>query len=167
MTDAPLSPDLTDLLQRLGALDEPAAAPAPVRFIVATDWARAAAPLTILKAYSAMVPPSADVQLAFAVAGEPSASDAECVAVLAEGAGCDLRGLEVLSFAQAVEEPYDSAVVPGNDDDVLIAQVGGLIVRMHDVVRRLQEVELGGGRPSGLNVGDREVLRRRLAAFPA
>ncbi|GAB97481.1 hypothetical protein BJY21_001029 [Kineosphaera limosa] len=165
MSDAPLPTDITDMLKRLGALDEEPRSELPVRFIVATDWEQAAVPLTMLKAFRAIVPAGSGLQLAFAVPGEPTASDAECVHVLADGAGSDLAGLEVLSFARAIEEPYDSAIVADGDPEALLAQVGGVIVRMHDVVRRLERAQAGTLADSSLNRGDAEALRRRLATF--
>lgn len=165
--------DIADLMKRL---TDPVTKPTDheagplVRMLVATDWTSAAVPLTVLKAFRVIVPASAPLQLAFAVPHEPTAEDAQCVAVLAQGAdaGGDLFGLEVLSFEQALAAPYDAAVVPTGSSDELITQVGGIIVRMHDVVRRL-EASAGVftvGDPT-LNVGDSVALRLRLASFAA
>lgn len=166
----PSSVDLSDLIRQLEEVDDSAStrgpAPAPLRLIVATDWADAAVPLTLLKAFRAIITPDLAVQLAFAVPHEPTESDAACVHALVDGVDNDgvtdpLSGLEIVSFREATEQPYDSAVVPNGDLAELIVQVGGLIVRMHDLVRRQER----GGVDDTLNRGSATALTVRLAAF--
>lgn len=137
------------------------------RLLIATDWSDAAPALTLLKAFRAIVPPTAPVQLVFVVPQEPTEADAANIAVLAEGAGNgdDLRGLDVASFAEVVQEPFDSAVVPTGDPAQLLTEVGGLIVRMHDLVRRLDRREITGEPAESINLGNRAVLASRLEAF--
>ncbi|WP_226346448.1 histidine kinase [Agilicoccus flavus] len=145
-------------------------APGAVRFIVATDWTSAAPALTMLQAFRRLVGPGLPVQLAFAVPHEPTEADASCVHVLLEGleAGEDLDGLELLSFKTAAASAYDSAVVPTGSAEELLTQVGGAILRLHDVVAQVTELieaeEPVSDDPT-LNVGDRTSLERRLAAF--
>lgn len=170
MSNSPLSPDILAMIQTIEGLEHDSdEAATPIRFIVATDWSDAAVPLTLLKAFRTICLPDGPTQLAFAVPHEPSEVDAACIHVLAEGAEGedDLRGLEVLSFDRASREPYDSAVVPTAESGATIAQVGGLIVRMHDVTRRLEDAGPGGATQLAdvLNVGDTVALRHRLAAF--
>lgn len=170
MSDETSSVDLSDLIRQLEQVDDPSSEAGssnpPARLIVATDWTDAAVPLTLLKAFRAIVTPGIPVQLAFAVPHEPTETDAACVHALVEGVDANevsepLAGLEILSFSAAGAEPYDSAVVPTGSAPELITQVGGLIVRMHDLVRRLDR----DGAVSGLNLGDSAALRSRLAAF--
>lgn len=170
MSNSSLSPDILAMIQTIEGLEHDSdEAATPIRFIVATDWSDAAVPLTMLKAFRTICLPDGPTQLAFAVPHEPTEEDAACVQVLAEGAGSedDLRGLEVLSFERASGEPYDAAFVPTDEVSATIAQVGGLIVRMHDVARRLQEAGPGGSSllADVLNVGDTVALQHRLAAF--
>lgn len=175
MPDTSAKDDIADLMKRL---TEPVAqgfdaVPSPVvRLVVATDWTDASVPLTVLKAFRVIVPTSMPVQLAFAVPHEPTEADAERVGIIAAGAaggGEDhgLRGLEILSFDQASSEPYDAAVVPNGSAAELIAQVGGIIVRMHDVTRKLEDSRrlIPIADDPTLNAGEPDVLRRRLAAF--
>lgn len=163
MSDS-LSTDISDLIKMLDA-EGPLGDEAPVRLLVATDWSDAAVPLALLKAFRAIVHPDSPLQLTFAVPHEPAASDAECVHVLTEGAGQpgELRGLEVVSFDQALGEPYDCAVVPTGDASLLITEVAGMVVRMHDLERRQQSEE----HTAPGNPGDAGALRRRLNAFAA
>lgn len=166
-----LSAEIASMLKKLDTLEDSSPSAArPVRFVVATDWSDAAVPLTILKGFRAIIPPEAGVQLAFALPHEPTENDARCVQVLVEGTDApeDLRGLEVISFDEAASQPYDAAVVTQGDHAVDIAQVGGLIVRMHDVVRRMDAQRNGGGaslQTAQYNRGDTGVLRERLAEF--
>lgn len=168
MSDKSLSNDISGMLQMLDDLDTSAAeATSPVRFVVATDWSDAAVPLATLKAFRAILQPDGPAQLTFAVPHEPTEADAACVHVLLEGAGTgsDMRGVEIVSFEQAADEPYDTAIVPEDDAGAMITQVAGLIVRMHDVARRL---EAAGGRhavpgEAGLNAGNAASLGARLA----
>lgn len=169
MSDETSSVDLSDLIAQLEQVDAPSShgAPgAPARLVVATDWADAAVPLTLLRAFRAIVTPDSAIQLAFAVPHEPTASDAACVHALVEGVDQvgvtePLAGLEILSFAEAAAQPYDSAVVPTGSAPELIAQVGGLIVRMHDLVRRQDRQ----GTDDTINRGDAGALKTRMAAF--
>lgn len=171
MPESTAKDDIADLMKRLSepTIPTPDASRSPlIRLIVATDWREAAAPLAVLKAYRVIVPAAAPMQLAFAVPHEPTLQDAECVSVLVEGAGGEgsLSGLEVLSFEQAPDEPYDAAVVSTGSSEELITEVGGLIVRMHDVVRRLESSGYVAQHDDPtMNVGDRDALRRRLALF--
>lgn len=171
MNDSPLSADIAAMIKSIEGLDDALAcsSDAVVRFVVATDWADAAVPLALVKAFRAIIHPDLPVQLAFVVDHEPEMADAACVEVLAEGAGsvADLRGLEVLSFEQAVAAPYDSAVVPDGTADGMLTQVAGLIVRMHDIARRF---DASGEADASLlsdvaNLGDTDALRARLDAF--
>lgn len=170
VSDETSSVDLSDLIRQLEGVDSPtvvAVAPTTARLVVATDWTDAAVPLTLLRAFRAIVTSDSAIQLAFAVPHEPTESDASCVHALIDGvdgvgAARLLNGLEILSFAEAVEQPYDTAVVPNGDTGELITQVGGLIVRMHDLMRRLENgVEMA----SNVNRGNAEALRGRIAAF--
>lgn len=171
------SSDLDDLIAQLEQVEEPATAPgaraaAPVRFIVATDWSRPAVPLAVLKAFRVIVPAEFPIQLVFAVPHEPTAEDAECVHVMLEGAGSagDMTGVEVLSFDQAGQGPYDSAVIPAGDADRLIMEVAGVTSRMYDIVRRVEGAQEQGRSVAGdptLNVGSLTKLRDRLAVFAA
>lgn len=170
MSDTPSSVDLSDLIRQLEQVDDAGSTHGPartqVRLIVATDWADAAVPLTLLKAFRAIVTPDLAIQLAFAVPHEPTESDAACVHALVDGVDHEgvtepLAGLEIVSFREATDQPYDSAVVPNGNAAELIVQVGGLIVRMHDLVRR-QERSLAD---ETINRGDAAALATRLAAF--
>lgn len=173
MTETSAKDDIADLMKRLTEpvgtrSDEPSTE--VVRLLVATDWTSAAVPLTLLKAFRAIVPKDSPVQLAFAVPHEPTSADAVCVSVLADGAGDkgNIAGLEVLSFEQAAVEPYDAAVVPNGQDDELITQVGGLVVRMHDLMRRFETSGQGSATSDPtMNAGDSASLHRRLAQFTA
>lgn len=167
MTEPHATSDLDALLAQLDALEQTPQAAAPARLIVATDWSDAAPVLTLLKAFRAIVSPDAQVQLAFAVPHDPTEGDAECVQVLVEGADSNgsLTGLEMLSFDEAASEPYDSAVVPNGDAGELLSAVGGLIVRMHDLMRREERVDRSGVPDSTVNQGDLASLRRRLDGF--
>ena len=168
MSDETSSVDLSDLIAQLELVDSPSTSEStsPARLVVATDWADAAVPLTLLRAFRAIVTPNSGIQLAFAVPHEPTESDAACVHALVEGVDQEgvsnpLAGLEVVSFAEAGGQPYDSAVVPTGSTAELIAQVGGLIVRMHDLVRRTER----GGPDTTINRGDAATLKTRMAAF--
>lgn len=166
MNGARLSADISDMIKRLGATDELPEIATAIRFVVAADWSRVAVPLTVLKAFRAIVPSASGVQLAFAVPHEPTATDAECVLVLSESIDGGIDDIELVSFDEAAREPYDSAVVPDRDPEALIVQVGGLIVRMHDVVRRLDRVQAGGSLADAtLNRGSGDALHRRFASF--
>lgn len=169
MNDSALPGDIADMIKTLEGLDEPSIGlTAPIRFVVATDWSEAAAPLAALRAFDVMFRPDQGVQLVFAVPHEPSEQDAECVHVLLEGAGRadDMRGLDLVSFAQAPDEVYDAAVVPDGDAASLLTQVAGLITRMHDVARTLATLDNGGGgNEDTFNRGSSDALRGRLAAF--
>lgn len=172
VSDQTSSVDLHDLIRQLESVDAPGlhddTTRRPVRLIVAADWTDAAVPLTLLRAFRAIVTPGLPLQLAFAVPHAPTEDDAACVQTLAEGvfAGAvssPLEGLEVLSFDEAADQPYDSAVVPAGDVGELIVQVGGLIMRMHDLVRR-HEAESWS---ECMNQGSGPALRARLDAFTA
>lgn len=163
------SPSLADIATRLKKLQEHAEAvevpsSEAARFVVATDWTHAAAPLAVLRAYLAVFPADAPVELCFAVPHEPSEQDAECVRVLVEGVGDEaaLGALAVESFDEVVHSPYDSAAVPAGDDDLLLTEVASLITRMFDISRRLLA---NNGAATGANQGDLAALRRRLGAF--
>ena len=165
VSHSPLSADIAAMIKSIDGLEPQRG---PIRFVVATDWSAAAIPLTALRAFRAIVPPSTDVQLVFAVPHEPTEGDAACVAELLAGLGGpeDLRGLELLSFAQVSAEDYDTALVPTGDVELLITQVGGFVTRLHDVVRRLDGAA-DGSDPGQLNAGDQDALRGRLAQFRA
>lgn len=172
MPDTSAKDDIADLMKRLSEPVDCAPvtpAQAPVRLLVATDWADAAAPLTVLKAFRVIVPASMPVQLAFAVPHEPTEADAERVGIIAAGAGGseDLRGLEILSFEEAASGPYDAAVVPTGNAAELITQVGGMITRMYDLTRRLEDPHRAVAIDDDptLNAGDQATLRHRLDAF--
>lgn len=175
VSDQHLSSDLDDLIRQLDGLDTPGDSPgglAQCRFIVATDWSSAVVPLAMLKAFRVIVPAEFPVQLVFAVPHEPTPDDAECVHVLLEGAGSagDMTGIEVLSFAQAGQAPYDAAVIPAGDVDQVIMEVAGVISRMHDTVRRIEGARKQGRSVADdptLNVGSLAKLRERLEVFAA
>lgn len=135
-----------------------------VRFVVATDWGSAAAPIAVLRAYRAIFTSESSVELCFAVPHEPSQQDAECVRVLVEGVGDEsaLGPLAVESFDEVLASPYDSAVVPVGDADLLLTEVASLITRMFDINRRLGA---DTGVVAGANQGDPDALRRRLEGF--
>lgn len=166
MVDSETADGLTALIEKLSA---PVSAPLETaRLIVATDWSKAAMPLTALRAFRALVPPSAPLQLVFAVPHEPSEADAACVHVLLdELEGEDqLDGLEVESFDTVLEKAYDAALVPTLDSEADLFQLGGFILRMRDLVR-LHESHRAGGRAAGVasNQGSLDALRDRLAVF--
>lgn len=163
------SPALADIAARLKRLQEDAEAvdvpsSEATRFVVATDWNHAAAPLAVLRAYLAAYPAGAPVELCFAVPHEPSDQDARCVRVLVEGVGGEaaLGPLAVESFNDVVKSAYDSAAVPVGDVDLLLTEVASLITRMFDISRRLGA---GTGVVAGANQGDPDALRRRLEGF--
>lgn len=166
MTDDRLTTEIDALLRALGAPSAGATAarsePTTTRFIVATTWAEAAVPLTLLQAFVDIVPNGVDAQLVFAVPHEPTKADAECVRILLQGIGADdvPTNLDLASFDQVVNAPFDCAVVPDGDTASTVQQVGGVITRMHDVVRRQERSSL-----DGLNEGDRSRLSQRLAQF--
>ena len=165
-----LSAEIAAMVQKLDAIEDNAMPASPVRFIVATDWSDAAIPLTLLKGFRAIVPPDMGVPLAFALPHEPTEADVQGVRVLVEGTDEpeDVRALEVLSFEEAGSQPYDAAVGPEGECAAKIAQVGGLIVRMHDVVRRMDARSTAGvdsWESTPFNRGDGDVLRRRLSRF--
>lgn len=170
------STDLDDLLRQLESVGEATGAASqprcPVRLVVATDWSNAAAPLAVLKAFRVIAPRDSPLQLAFAVPHTPGVEDAECVHALLEGADAagELDGIEVLPFDEVVEQPYDAAVVPTGEPDLLLTEVAGLIVRMYDIVRRMERARDEGrllGEDVTVNVGSRPRLRRRLESFSA
>lgn len=134
----------------------------PSRIVVATDWESAALPLTVLKAFVGIVPPGGRVELVFAVPDEPTENDATCVAVLAQGASLAEipEAVQLRSFESVVQEPFDCAVVPTGSTEELLAEVGGVITRMHDLVR-----SEGYSSDDTVNPGNRDALSRRLAAF--
>ena len=167
VTDSESFADLTTIID---SLKVPTAEPAQkARLLVATDWTRGAIPLTALRAFRALVPPSAPIQLVFTVPDEPTVADAACVNVLVEELGTDhgVEGLELESFAEASTKPYDSALVPVHDEEENIAQLGSFILRMRGLVRR-HETSLGSTHRghSDDNVGDLTALRSRLDEFP-
>lgn len=176
MSHQNFSSDLDALIRQLEQVDEPTHAPEvpqhPVRLMVATDWSDAAVPLAVLRAFRSIVPRDYPVQLAFALPHEPSASDADCVHVLLEGADSagDICGIELLSFDEAAESPYDAAVVPTGDSRLLVTEVSGLVVRMHDLIRRMERARDEGRsvfEDVTLNAGSRPRLRERLSHFSA
>lgn len=166
MTDNRLTAEIDDLILGLGAPVRGETASrsesATIRFIVATNWAEAAVPLTLLRAFVNIVPPGVDAQLVFAVPHDPTEADAECVRVLLQGIGVDdIPGnLDLASFDQVVNAPFDCAVVPDGGTASTVQQVGGVITRMHDVVRRKERAPL-----AGLNEGDGFMLSQRLTHF--
>lgn len=168
--------DLDDLIRQLDLVDTPSPVPEvvqrPVRLVVATDWSDAAAPLAVLGAYRAIVPRDYPVQLVFALPHELGADDAECVHVLLEGVGSvgDMSGLELMSFDEVREDAYDTAVVPTGDARLLMTEVAGLIVRMHDLIRRMDRARDEGRSVSEdvtMNAGSQPRLRDRLSQFSA
>lgn len=163
------STSLASLIERLSApIEDPTVGVA--RMIVVTDWSKGAAPLTALRAFRTLVPSSAPVQLVFAVPHEPTEVDAACINVLTEELGMPgrLEGLEVESFDEVLEQPYDSALVPTADPEDNFVQLGGFILRMRDLMR-IQESARGGAGRGGVttNPGSLDALRERLAAFAA
>lgn len=176
MSEQNYSPDLDDLIRQLEQIDEPSRTPEapqhPVRLVVATDWSDAAAPLAVLRAFRSIVPRGYPVQVVFAVPHTPCDGDVECVRVLLEGADSvgEMDGLELLSFDEVVEEAYDAAVVPTGDSRLLVTEVAGLIVRMHDVIRRIErarEEARSVVEDVTMNAGSRPRLRDRLSQFSA
>lgn len=170
VSDSPLSSDIAAMIKTIEGLERaPGLDASPVRFVVATDWSDAAAPLALLKAFRVILRPGIGAELVFAVPHDPTEADAACINVLVEGAGADgdVRDLDVASFEQVVGHPYDTALVPDGDASRLLTQVAGMIVRMHDVARRLEAAELGSAslQDSVFNAGDAAALQDRLAAF--
>lgn len=169
MDDTSLSAEIAGLLAALEAptatqtLAGAAGAAGATRFIVATSWEDAAVPLTILRAFISIFPNRVPAQLVFAVPHEPTQDDVACLRVLLEGLDEEefAGDLAIWSFAEASANPYDSAVVADGDSGSLVQQVGGMIVRMHDILRRH---EVSGS--SIANPGDLGSLRQRLAHFP-
>ncbi|MBO3130021.1 hypothetical protein [Dermatophilus congolensis] len=137
-----------------------------VRFIVATDWSEASTVLATLRAYAAVFPEEAPVELCFAVPHEPGEADEECAGILIEGLnGSVPASVSVASFEEVSKAPYDSAVVPTGDTSLLITEVGGLITRMFDISRSMPTD--GSSLPSGANKGDLDALKKRLEEFSA
>lgn len=165
MDDSNLSSEIDGLL---AALEAPAASASPAsagevtRFVVATSWEDAAVPLTVLRAFINILPDEVPAQLVFAVPHEPTQQDVECVRVLLEGLDKEsFRGnLHISSFDEVGAAPYDSAVVADGDPGSLVQQVGGVITRMHDIVRRHDAAS-----STDANPGDQGALRERLARF--
>lgn len=175
MSDQNASTELDGLIRQLEQIEEsrvPEVPPHPVRLVVATDWSDAAAPLAVLKAFRAIVPLDYPMQLVFAVPHEPGVVDADCVHALLEGAASigEMRGLELQSFDEVADKVYDAAVVPTDDPRLLVTEVAGLIVRMHDLVRRMERARDERRSPSEdvtMNAGSRSRLRERLSQFSA
>lgn len=166
MTDN-LSADISALIKKL---DEPATT-VPARLIVATDWSQGAMPLTALRAFRTLVPSNAPIHLIFAVPHEPTPADAACVEILADevGGGVGLANLDVQSFEEVLEQPYDSALVPVKDPEANLVQLGGFILRMRDLMRSY-EASRGGAAGTGAvtrNPGDHDALKQRLADYTA
>lgn len=164
MTDD-LSADITALMKKL---DEPqgGAETAYARLIVATDWAKGAMPLTALRAFRTLVPTNAPIQLVFAVPHKPSEIDAACIEVLVDevGGAAGLTNLDVASFDAAVAQRYDTALVPTEDPEENLAQLGGFILRMRDLMRT-HEASYGNSAAVSRNPGSQEALQERLAAY--
>lgn len=162
MTDSTFADDIAAMIRALDRESGSETRAETSRIVVATDWSSAAVSLTILRAYRDIVPPGAPITLVFAVPHEPGPRDAECVQVLLDGVGRpgDLSGLDIASFEDASGAAYDTAVVPDGDHESTLAQVGGAITRMHDLVRRLEATS-----NAATNPGDPLTLSHRFKSF--
>lgn len=143
------------------AADELRSCAADARIIVATDFSMAAVPLTLMRAFVAILGSDADAELVFVVPGDPSDEDANSAQLLLSEVGSAMRGsVRIESFSMASTLPYDVAVVPQGDLGLVLAEVGAAIVRMHVLARR--EIE---GCPGDVNAGTERSLQRRLANY--
>lgn len=159
----------THISALLKQLEEPAAEPVvtEARLLVATDWSKGALPLTALRAFRTLVPTSAPLRLIFAVPHEPSPTDAACIEILVSelGGAAGLQGLDVASFDEVASQPYDCAIVPTDDPEENLVQLGGFILRMRDLMR-LHEAGHGGASSAvATNPGNVTALRARLDAY--
>ncbi len=137
-----------------------------LRVVVATDWQSATVPLAAMRAFAAIVPSGAPIDLVLSVPHEPGENDRECVGVLVEAvepAGA-LGGLSVESFAETAGQPCFAALIPNGDADQVITEVASFVVTLH---RLAEMVELPNWREmlpaptTGHNAG----LARRLSGF--
>lgn len=143
------------------AVEEALSCVADARIVIATDFSEAAVPLTLMRAFVAILGGDAAAEIILAVPGEPSDEDANSAQMLLSEAGAAIRGsVRVESFETAASQPYDVAVVPQGDLATLFAETGDAIVRMHVLAGREQ-----GNCPGDVNAGRPEALARLLENY--
>ncbi|MCA0437335.1 MAG: hypothetical protein LCH98_12775 [Actinobacteria bacterium] len=138
----------------------------PFRIVVATDFSQAATTLSVLKAYAAMFPADAPVELVLAVPHEPTDEDVSCAQVLLEGLDVDtaIAPVRVESFAEAAGKSAHAAVVSNGDLQVLVMELGAAFTAMHRLATVVADADLLAREPEPVDVPN-AALQRRFVSF--
>lgn len=118
---------------------------APRRMVVATDWTHGAVVLATLRAYAAVWHDQAPLELVLAVPHEPGEADLACVEVLMSEVGASVGPVSVESFRECGDKPFELAVVPQGDADLILLELSELISCMAVIAASGSRPDTGQG----------------------
>ncbi len=109
------------------------------RVVVATDWTNVTLPVTVTRAFAAIIPPAAPVTLVFSVPTAPDLDDAvKLDLLLSEAAPKGGVRAALESFADTGARPALIAFVPGGDPHVLLSELGRGLTSLHHLADHLR-----------------------------
>lgn len=147
---------------RAGGMDR-----APFRVVVATDWASATVPYTVLRAFADLIPVDAPVTLVFAVPHDVTEVDLAALTTIYEGLGLeDTAPLGLESFDEVAGKSAYAVIVPPADPDALAVEVAACITTIAQLALLVRDPDRLAAEPEPFDI-DNPALRARLAGFAA